>query len=234
VEWVAAFWAILMSGNKPYLVNMRYPKNLTENIFHTLNIRYSICTGQSQFYTESLDVTALEGDHPAVPAEVFENEIAFSSSATSMNEVICFYTGKELSAQMLAYEDIFHWTPRIAKHYKGRLKQLAFLPFYHVFGLVAVFLWFTFFGRTLVFMRDYNPETILKTCRRHQVTHIFAVPMLWHTIEKQIWSEAKKQGEKQEKKLRNALAFSTKLQNMFPKTGAALAKHMLKQRYQVN
>ena len=226
VQWVAAFWAILMSGNKPYLVNLRYPKNLTENILRTLNIRYSVCMGQSQLYTEGLDVAALEGEHPAVPAEMFENEIAFSSSATSMNEVICFYTGKEISAQMLAYEDIFHWTPRIAKHYKGSLKQLAFLPFYHVFGLVAVLFWFTFFGRTLVFLRDYNPETILKTCRRHQVTHIFAVPMLWHTIEKKVWATAKEQGR--EEKLRKALKFTTKLQNVFPDFGAWCAKKMLK------
>ena len=75
---------------------------------------------------------------------------------------------------------------------KKQLKQLAFLPFYHVFGLFAVYFWFTFFGRTLVFLRDYSADTILKTCRRHQVTHIFAVPMLWHTIEKQVRAEVAK------------------------------------------
>ena len=225
-EWVAAFWAILMSGNKPYLVNMRYPKNLTENILRSLDIRCSVCAGQSQFYTESLDVTTLEGDHPAVSQDVFENEIAFSSSATSMNEVICFYTGKEISAHLLAYESFFHRGPRLAKHYKGSLKQLAFLPFYHVFGLIAVFFWFTFFGRTLVFLRDYSAETILKTCRRHQVTHIFAVPMLWHTVEKKVWATAREQGR--EEKLRKALKFTTKLQNVFPSFGAWCAKRLLR------
>ena len=226
VTWVAAFWAILMSGNKPYLVNMRYPKNLTENILRSLNIRYSVCVGQSQLYTEGLDADALEGDFAPVPADIFENEIAFSSSATSMNEVICFYTGKEISAHLLAYEDFFRKGPRLAKHYKGRLKQLAFLPFYHVFGLIAVFFWFTFFGRTLVFLRDYNPDTILKTCRRHQVTHIFAVPMLWHTIEKKVWATAREQNR--EEKLRKALKFTTKLQNIFPRFGAWCAKRGLK------
>ena len=29
-DWIVAFWAILMSGNKPYLVNMRYPQNLVQ------------------------------------------------------------------------------------------------------------------------------------------------------------------------------------------------------------
>lgn len=226
VEWVTAFWAILMSGNKPYLVNLRYPTSLTENILQTLQVRYTLCKGTSTLSCQAVDITALPQDCAAVPEEVFENELAFSSSATSMNEVVCFYTGAQISEQMLAYEDIFHWGPRIAKHYKGRLKQLAFLPFYHVFGLVAVFLWFTFFGRTLVFLRDYGAETILKTCRRHQVTHIFAVPMLWHTIEKKVWASAREQGR--EEKLRKALDFTTGLQNVFPAFGAWCAKHLLK------
>lgn len=225
-EWIAAFWGILMSGNKPYLVNLRYPDSLTEGILKTLNIRYTLCAGTSRLSAEALDIAALEGDHPTVPEEVFANEIAFSSSATSMNEVICFYTGAEICEQILAYEDIFARGHRIAKHYKGRLKQLAFLPFYHVFGLVAVFLWFTFFGRTLVFLRDYNPDTILKTCRRHQVTHIFAVPMLWHTVEKKVWASAREQ--KQEEKLRKTLKFTTAVQNVFPGFGAWLAKNLLK------
>lgn len=225
-EWVAAFWGILMSGNKPYLVNLRYPDSLTEGILKTLDVQYSICAGDSRLSVQALDIAGLEGDFPAVPEEVFANEIAFSSSATSMNEVICFYTGAQLSEQMLAYEDIFKRAPRIARHYKGSLKLLAFLPFYHVFGLVAVFMWFAFFGRTLVFMRDYNPDTILKTCRRHQVTHIFAVPMLWHTVEKKVWASAREQG--QEQKLRKMLKFTTAVQNVFPNFGPWLAKNLLR------
>lgn len=225
-EWVTAFWAILMSGNKPYLVNLRYPVSLTESILKRLEIRYTVCKGTSSLPCEAIDITSLEAGYPAVPEDVFENEIAFSSSATSMNEVICFYTGAEISEQLLAYVDIFRWGPRIAKHYKGSLKQLAFLPFYHVFGLVAVFLWFTFFGRTLVFLRDYGAETILKTCRRHHVTHIFAVPMLWHTVEKKVWANAREQGK--EEKLRKALKFTTGLQNVFPTFGSWVAKRMLK------
>ena len=34
-DWIVAFWAILMSGNKPYLVNTRYPESLTESILKT-------------------------------------------------------------------------------------------------------------------------------------------------------------------------------------------------------
>ena len=228
-EWIVAFWAVLMSGNKPYLVNTRYPESLTAGILQTLQVKYILCGEHTNLAGEAIPASTLVGEYPPVPEDVFENELAFSSSATSMNEVICFYTGYQIAQQILNFKQIVKEEPRIAAHYKGQLKHLAFLPFYHVFGLFAVYFWFTFFGRTLVFLRDYSADTIIKTCRRHQVTHIFAVPMLWHTIEKQVRSEAAKQGPKQEKKLERALKFTTGLQNIAPNLGAAVAKRLLGQ-----
>ena len=225
-EWIVAFWAILKSGNKPYLVNLRYPDSLTNSILKTLDIKYTVCSKEVSLDTESILVSSLEGDI-SVPENEFENEIAFSSSATSMNEVICFYTGYQIAEQILNFEEIIKLEPRIAKHYKGYLKQLAFLPFYHVFGLFAVYFWFTFFGRTLVFLRDYSADTILKTCRKHNVTHIFAVPVLWHTIEKNVIAAAKEQGEKKYNKLQRGLKFTTAIQNLFPNFGAEIAKSVM-------
>lgn len=228
-DWIVAFWAILMSGNKPYLVNTRYPAHLSDAILNTLQVKYIVCDKATSLSAEAISLAELAGEYPAVPEDVFENELAFSSSATSMNEVICFYSGFQIAEQILNFRQIVKENPRIAKHYKGQLKQLAFLPFYHVFGLFAVYFWFTFFGRTLVFLKDYSAETILKTCRRHNVTHIFAVPALWHTVEKQLLSEVAKQGEKKEAQLKKALAFFTKLQNIAPDLGATLAKYFLRQ-----
>ena len=225
-EWIVAFWAILMSGNKPYLVNLRYPASLSNNILKTLDIKYSVCSEKSSLNAESIPVACLDSD-ALVPDGIFEDEIAFSSSATSMNEVICFYTGLQVSEQILNFESIVKLEPRIAKHYKGQLKQLAFLPFYHVFGLFAVYFWFTFFGRTLVFLRNYSADTILKTCRKHNVTHIFAVPVLWHTVEKGIIDAAKEQGEKKYKKLINGIKFTTALQNILPSFSAEIAKRIM-------
>ena len=228
-NWITAFWSILKSGNKPYLVNLRYPQSLTDGIIKTLNIKYVVCEKESEIDALVITADELTVKGKEVPSDVFENEIAFSSSATSMNETVCFYTGYQISEQILNFEDILRESPRIAKHYKGSLKQLAFLPFYHVFGLFAVYFWFTFFGRTLVFLKDMSAETILKTVNRHEVTHIFAVPMLWHTIETKVWSTVRQQGEKKEKKLRKALTLMTKLQNIFPSFGPEIAKFVTKE-----
>lgn len=225
-EWIVAFWSILKSGNKPYLVNLRYPDSLTNNIIKTLDIEYTVSLEKTTLNTKSILFSELYGES-IIPEDEFENEIAFSTSATSMNEVICFYTGYQISEQILNFENIIKLEPRIAKHYKGSLKQLAFLPFYHVFGLFAVYFWFTFFGRTLVFLRNYSSDTILKTCQRHNVTHIFAVPVLWHTIEASVIAAAKEQGEKKYNKLMRAIKFTTALQNLLPSIGSEISKSLM-------
>ncbi len=227
-DWIVGFWAILMSGNKPYLVNMRYPESLTGKILETLEIEFIIAQSNGSLKGEYILSEELNSKTAAsIPEDAFEDEIAFSSSATSMNEVICFYSGFQVSEQILNFKSIVKTNPRIAKHYKGSLKQLAFLPFYHIFGLFAVYFWFTFFGRTLVFLRDYSADTILSTCKRHNVTHIFAVPMLWHTIEKQIMAAAVDEGKEQ--KLKKGIKFATGIQNIFPNFGAFFAKRFLKE-----
>ena len=71
-------------------------------------------------------------------------------------------------------------------------------------------------------IEDMNPDTILKTCRRYQVTHIFAVPMLWHTIEKKVWANAREQ--KQEEKLRKMLKFTTGCRMYFPTLAPGLPR----------
>lgn len=225
-EWVVAFWAILKSGNKPYLINMRYPDSLTNSILKTLNVKYAVTLKETSLDVEDILISSLSGSS-LVPDGIFENEIAFSSSATSMNEVICFYTGYQIAEQILNFENIVKLEPRMVKHYKGNLKQLSFLPFYHVFGLFAVYFWFSFFGKTLVFLKDYSSDTILKTCKRHNVTHIFAVPVLWHTIEAAIISAAKEQGEKSYKALLRGVKFNTALQNLFPHFGADISKSLM-------
>lgn len=226
LNWIIAFWAVLVSGNKPYLVNTRYPAQLSNSILKTLKIKYSLCVGQSRLDAEGIDIPSLSSSTPCSTDEM-ENEIAFSSSATSMNEVVCFYSGYQVAEQILNFDSIIKECPRMAKQYKGHLKQLAFLPFYHVFGLFAVYFWFTFFGTTLVFLRDYSADTILKTCRRHQVTHIFAVPMLWHTLEQKVITAVKEGGEKQQKKFNKAAKAMTTLQNILPGAGCEIAKRVM-------
>ena len=225
VDWVVAFWAILKSGNKPYLVNLRHPDSLSSKIINNLGIKTVICDKKGNLAVNYIEFKDLDGG--IMEIDEFEDEIALATSGTSLSETVCFYNGKNICAQIFNTEKIVKENYEIYAHYKGSLKQLAFLPFYHVFGLFAVYFWFTFFKRTIVFLNDMSADTILSTCKMHKVTHIFAVPMLWHTVEKKVLKTAEQQGRAE--KLKKALRFSEKLQSFLPiKIGTFFAKRILK------
>ncbi len=227
IDWIVVFWAILRSGNKPYLVNCRHPQKLANGALKRLNIKYAIGDNIGRLDAEYIDIDTLRTSN-RFDGE-FENEFALSTSATSLKEGICFYTGKELCAQILNVKTFIGKYPEIAEQYKGRIKNLAFLPFYHVFGLIAVYFWFTFFGQTVVFLKNYSADTILKTCKKHEVTHVFAVPMLWHTIEKSVLKKVNEKGEKKAKKFNKGLKFCTRLQNLMPHLGMTLSQKIMRE-----
>ena len=228
VEWIVLFWAILRSGNHPYLVNLRQPDSFTSNILKTLEAKYVICVDKTKdFGCECLKYEDLEKEtvDPNVLDDVlFGDEIAITTSGTTLKEKICVYKGENFANQVLNSSSIVQRNPLIKKHYKGRLKQLAFLPLYHIFGLSAMYFWFCFLGRTVVFVPDYNPDSLLATIRRHEVTHIFAVPLFWHTIEKSVLREIAARDEKTQQKFQKGMELSIKLQKLCPALGQAIAK----------
>ncbi len=226
VEWIIVFWAVLKSGNKPYLINMRHPRSISQKVLDTLKISRVICINKGELDTEYIEFANI-GKSENENGMVFEDEFAIASSATSLSEKICIYNGMAMAKQLLNARQILVESKRMPAHYKGRLKQLAFLPFYHIFGLTAVYMWFTFFGRTVVFLKDYSANTILQTCRKHNVTHIFAVPLLWHTIEKQIMREVSSQSEKKQKAFYKGIKLCTEIQNIFPIHGGPIAMSIM-------
>ena len=253
-EWIIAFWSILRSGNKPYLVNLRHPKELSEGILKTLGIRYIIGIKNTKLKGEFIDYNLIDrravkrmesagGDVGSETAEdgagsvaaagklnvdkEFENEIALSTSATTLKETICFYSGEKMTNQLLNTKAILSENKRVSTFYNGEIKQLVFLPLYHIFGLVAVYFWFSYFARIMVFMKDYSAESILNAVKLHEVTHIFAVPIFWNTIEKEIRKKLKERGPETEAKFEKGIRVCTKLQNTFPYAGARWSKKIM-------
>ena len=228
LQWMIAFWAILKSGNKPYLINLRQPVHFTNEILNTLNTSAIIkigCenldfNGKCYHYQEVIECGQKVA---AVDFPPFENQIAISTSGTTLSKKICIYTGSEISAQLINVEGISKLNRDIIKPYKGAIKQLMFLPLYHVFGLVAVFLWYSLFGASFVFLPDMSAESILRTVRNHKITHIFAVPLLWHSFEKGLLSKVKAQKEGERNRFFSAIELSYKLQRVFPHLGKAVA-----------
>lgn len=228
INWIYVFWAIIASNNKPFLINLRHPKELTNALLNDLSCKYVI--GVDLGYNAKLiELDKLDKIAPVDYKFNFSNEICLSTSATTLKRKIIFYNGLELSNQILNVKEVLRRNKLVEQHYKNSLKLLVFLPLYHIFGLIAVYIWFCFFGRTLVFLKDYASNTILNTVKMHKVTHIFAVPLFWHSIEAEIIKEVNKKPKKIQDKFYNGMNKTIKLQRKFPNLGLKLSKKGMKE-----
>ncbi|MBQ9899708.1 MAG: AMP-binding protein [Acholeplasmatales bacterium] len=229
IEWIYIFFGILKSGNKPFLINLRHPKSFADSLIRSLNVGYTIGTKDLEYDAKFISLDSLNLKCEANYKFTFGNEMALSTSATTMKEKIVFYNGQEISNQILNVEEVLKNNKQVKKHYKGYLKQLVFLPLYHIFGFMATFIWFSYFGRCMVFLNDYSSDSILNTIKLHKVTHIFAVPIFWNTIERKILAEIKNQDEKTRQKFEKGQKLSIKLQRRFPNKGIRYANKLMKQ-----
>lgn len=225
VEWVVIFWALIRAGFRPMLLA---PAADSENV--------SFCargTGMEYVISDRDSGGACFANYKevfsAVPASShsprWADHIILSTSGTTGEPKIFGYSGKAIAAQTLNSGYIINVNKNFRRFYKGAIRQLAVLPFYHIFGLTAVLLWFGLFGRTFVLLSDLRPDTVLATAQYHNVSHVFAVPLLWDSIADGILREAKKTDrlEKLEKGIKLSLAVS----NVSPALGRFVSSKLL-------
>ena len=221
-EWILLFWAILAAGYRPLLLNTRLPDEVLEKILSDYGVRGVISDGKVFRVKTVQKEEAAAPSCMEIPHRAFGDEVIFMSSGTSSQVKLCAYNGENFYYQILDSRNIIATCPDIKRHYKGQIKQLMLLPLCHVFGFIAVYLWFGFFSRTFVFPRDLNPSTIQKIVKKHEVTHIFAVPMVWEAVTKAALAKIKARGDKTYYRFLRASA----LVNSLPTGGDALAKKL--------
>ncbi len=208
-EWISLFWAILICGCKPLLMNKRLQKEVLEGVLSEYNVQ-AVISDRDLFSVKTVLSSDISPDREEfdLSSAIFGDEVIFMSSGTTQNIKLCAYTAENFYYQLCNSADIVKNCPEISRHYEGELKQLTLLPFYHVFGFIAVYLWFGFFSRTFVFLKDMNPQTVQNTVKKHKVTHIFAVPLVWESVYKAALAAVKKRGERDYSKFLRAVKLS--------------------------
>ncbi|MBQ4268503.1 MAG: AMP-binding protein [Clostridia bacterium] len=221
-EWIYAFWAILKCGYKPLLLNTRLEDERLKETLSYYEIGGVVSDGKRFSYpTKTIDELSAAANaapelsehtetNETTDTETWADEIAVMSSGTSLTSKLCVYKGENFYHQICDTAGIMKTCKQLAAHYQGSLKQLLFLPLYHIFGFSAVLLRFAFFSRTFVLLKDQSPETILYTVRKHKVTHIFAVPLFWETVYKSFYAKLKTRGEKAEIRVAKGLRLVNK------------------------
>lgn len=208
-EWLVAFWSILASGYRPLLMNTRLPNETLEQVLRVYQVKAVISDGTC-FGAENILWSALPESQETVDRP-FGEEVLFMSSGTTGHVKLCAFTGENFYYQIRDSVNIITACPGIKRHYEGELKQLVLLPLCHVFGFIAVYLWFGFFSRTFVFPKDLDPMTVQRTVKKHKVTHIFAVPMVWEAVYRRARTQIQARGEKTYHKFLKANALVNRL-----------------------
>ena len=227
LEWIENFWAILVCGYRPLLLNTRLDTAVINDILVDYNVVAVISDGQELGARTILSDSIPKADAPTVLGE-FGKEILLMSSGTTSSVKICSYDASAIYSQILNAERIVHTSRLIKKHYMGELKLLTFLPFYHIFGLTAMYMWFAFYSRTFVYLKDLSSHTILNTIRRHNVTHIFAVPLFWNRVYTEALRKIKERGDKTYQRFLKGLRISNSLSDI-PFLARAFRKKFLKE-----
>jgi acyl carrier protein len=151
---------------------------------------------------------------------VYSDAMALCTSGTTATPKVYVYSERAICDQVLLADYICSNNREIM--HDGEIKQLAFLPFHHIFGFIAVYMWYAFCGKTIVYISKRTSDVILSACKAHKVTHIYAVPLLWNNVAKGILRKAKMQGEATYEKLLNACDLSIKIQRRLGKVGRKL------------
>ena len=171
--WVAAFFGTLMAGFRPLLLNLRLDD---ATLAPVEQLAAGVLTDRPR--AGCIDLSAAGDAAGFTP--VWADEIALMTSGTTGTPKLVLYDGAAITAQLLQSESIVRKCPEVKHDRLAReLRMLAFLPFYHIFGLMASLLWFIFFGVTFVFLERYDSRSIQYACKVGRVTHFFAVPAVW-------------------------------------------------------
>ena len=226
-DWVAIFWGLLQAGYKPILLNTRHNISITNEIIKDMDPAFVI--SEDSRVDKAITVKALLDEGKGVKFDKsmvnWADEIILITSGSTSKPKIISHSGKTICLQVEMSEDIVRQNQSIQYNAKLDIHNLAFLPFYHIFGLIATLMWFMFFGRGFVFLPKYDAQSIQFVCKRLGVTHFFAIPLVWNKTVAALEREVAKQGKTD--KFNRAIRFSNKLQNIFPLLGPIIVRKII-------
>ena len=226
-DWVALFWGLLQAGFKPILLNTRHNISINNDIVKEMDPVFVV--SEDSRVDKAITVKELLEEGKGVKFDKsmvkWADEIILITSGSTSKPKIISHSGNTICLQVEMSADIVRSNQSIQYNAKLDIHNLAFLPFYHIFGLIATLMWFMFFGRCFVFLPKYDAQSIQFVCKRVGVTHFFAIPLVWNKTVAALEREVAKQGKTE--KFNKAIKFSNKLQNIFPLLGPVFVRKVL-------
>ena len=209
-SWGEIFWALLMAGFVPVLVDAKLPR---ENVINLANQAKAIAIISDDNHEYTLNKIRLDNILQNAKEEMsnpsWADEVIFSSSGTTGDAKLMIFNGENFVNQICCSLKMTEESLDIMYPKKlSQIKILAMIPFHHIFGFVAVFLWYTFYGTTLVFPKSNTPSDLLSICQRTGITHVYSVPLFWDSLALSIKRKFAMQSEDKQKLLEKMMAYN--------------------------
>jgi len=224
-DWFPVFWGLVRSGHDILTVDAaaddaKLASLMSQadcNILVTAHSRGVECR---QILASDLALSPIVTDY----SPVWGHNIALCTSGTTADSRIFLYDEETICYLALFSAKVYDENHLLIDN--ECFKTLAFLPFHHILGFAAIFIWSHFLGDTTVYIKDRTPQTIVETCKRCHVNQIVSVPLLANNICRGLKAEIAKKGKAAVAMVDTMEFISLAVQSVFPRLGLALARKM--------
>ena len=228
-EWYAVFWGLVQAGYNPLLIDANLNDEMTAFMLKEGGAVGLITKSPRQLPDGLIQVmTADLFDAPASDKAMdapWGSMVALCTSGTTQTSRIYVYDQAALCEQVLNSDLLHKANPRIVNSQMQR--NLAFLPFHHVFGFMVCVMWCNFVGYETVYIKDRAPETILGSMRRFKVNFLCAVPLLANSLSVGLNKKVAKEKPIKRIAFKAMKGISLGLQNIVPTFGMDFARKVL-------
>ena len=228
-DWFPLFWGLTRSGHDTLLLDPSFSDEKTASLLKNAGCSAIVC-GRPRRLPDSirtLDIKELRAlpdstDRPVTPQ--WGHNIALCTSGTTSDSNIFVYNEETICEIALFSKQVYSNNKLLIDDFPFR--TLAFLPFHHVLGFAAVFIWSSFLGYITVYLKDRAPQTILQTIQRCKVSQVISVPLLANSLTKSFYATLANQNCVLRETVKGLLGFSLFLQTLFPRFGHATAEKL--------
>ena len=229
VDWPVLFWALLMAGRKPLLLDPTLKDAAVRHLMTQAGATALIVGRRRESLVEYAQRTPkelTEGVFSKGFQPQWADRMALCTSGTTDTSRVYVYDGRAVCLQSIAFVEQ-QKRRCMTNESLGRQRMLCFLPLNHVFGMMTNLFPGMLEGNPQVFLHDRAPETILKTCRLCKVEFVLAVPMLVNGISSNLQKKLAGQPRHKRAAFRTLQKISLFSQRVWPEGGLWLARNLL-------
>ena len=225
--WQVCFWALLMAGFKPILIDVNHKEEMVDYMVECSGARTILGRSNLKLTNAVLQIPLDELKAPKQSATLkpcWADNLALCTSGTTATAKVLVFDGNAIVWQLEGFYRVYLRDERIAAA-PTPVKSLAFLPMHHVLGFITLCIAYPFLNTTIVFLKDRAPASIQAACQKIGVTHMVSVPLLINNLKNGVLRKIRNEEPKKEKLLNLLSKVSFCIQKLSPKTGDAFVRN---------